>query len=291
MLLPSALSCDTSRPTPRSQFRSSLFASPPLSPPPTSHSTTSPSAISGLFTSCRALQSMLSPPPQVPAHANHQLPSPPLAHSEIASPIKLRLRSRKAPSTESDGLARKRITKRTAAHIPRGVNKRRRDGSDDMASSAVLGEESDDAESRSPSPDLEHHQHTPTPSTPKRLRLAPPIIPLGLERSDFHSLPQDNLVPSIEGSDAQSQPPHPHSQSRGEDEPAGEEEWTTEDDRMLVELVLEKLKLSKSEWQDCARSLGRDRNSLGRRWKSLMVNGEVGLKSRQRRTRVYNSWR
>jgi hypothetical protein len=41
--------------------------------------------------------------------------------------------------------------------------------------------------------------------------------------------------------------------------------------------VLEKLKLTKSDWQDCARSLGKDRGSVGRRWKSLMVNGEVGL--------------
>jgi hypothetical protein len=68
--------------------------------------------------------------------------------------------------------------------------------------------------------------------------------------------------------------------------------WSTEEDRILVELVLEKLKLTKSDWQDCARSLGKDRGSVGRRWKTLMVNGDVGLKRGcLRRPRVYGTWR
>jgi hypothetical protein len=71
----------------------------------------------------------------------------------------------------------------------------------------------------------------------------------------------------------------------------GMEEWSHEDDRLLVELVLEKLKLTKSDWQDCARSLGKDRSSVGRRWKSLMGAGEVGLKSRPRRARIHGTWR
>jgi hypothetical protein len=71
----------------------------------------------------------------------------------------------------------------------------------------------------------------------------------------------------------------------------GGEEWSTEEDRLLVELVLEKLKLTKSDWQDCARSLGKDRGSVGRRWKSLMGGGEVGLKSRSRRAKIHGTWR
>jgi hypothetical protein len=71
----------------------------------------------------------------------------------------------------------------------------------------------------------------------------------------------------------------------------GGEEWSTEEDRLLVELVLEKLKLTKSDWQDCARSLGKDRGSVGRRWKSLMGGGEVGLKSRPRRAKIHGTWR
>ncbi|OAR00395.1 hypothetical protein LLEC1_06873 [Akanthomyces lecanii] len=100
-------------------------------------------------------------------------------------------------------------------------------------------------------------------------RTAPPrhkrtlSMPLGLERSDFHGLQQD--APSQQQSS----------------------DWTAEDDRMLVELVLEKLKLSKADWQDCARTLGKDRHALSRRWKSLILDDEVGLKRRK----IHSTWR
>jgi Myb-like DNA-binding domain len=123
------------------------------------------------------------------------------------------------------------------------------------------------------------------PSTPKRRRFAPEILPLGLERSDFHTLhlqsvsaSQENVLQSVEDSNEQ--------------DGGKEAEWTTEEDRLLVELVLEKLKLTKSDWQDCARSLGKDRGSVGKRWKSLMGNGEVGLRSRSsRRAKIHGTWR
>ncbi|CAK7220019.1 hypothetical protein SCUCBS95973_004015 [Sporothrix curviconia] len=121
----------------------------------------------------------------------------------------------------------------------------------------------------------------PRPQTPKRARIAPEALPLGLERSDFHALHANGI---------------PDDSSRTgtlvEMEADGEA-WSTEDDRMLVELVLEKLKLSKEEWQDCARSLGKDRHSLGRRWKSLMLHGDIGLKpsSRTRRSKIHGTWR
>ena len=115
------------------------------------------------------------------------------------------------------------------------------------------------------------------PSTPKRTRLAPEVLPLGLERSDFHQLQlqtfENQSQEALEGVEGK--------------EHGG---WSTEEDRLLVELVLEKLKLTKSDWQDCARSLGRDRGSVGRRWKSLMGGGEVGLK-RSRRGRIHQTWR
>lgn len=119
------------------------------------------------------------------------------------------------------------------------------------------------------------------PSTPKRMRLAPEVLPLGLERSDFHSLHlqkveaqcPDGLLQSIEGQETNN-------------------EWSTEEDRMLVELVLEKLQLSKSDWRDCARSLGKDRGSVGRRWKSLLGAGDVGLKRQlPRRAKLHGTWR
>jgi len=135
------------------------------------------------------------------------------------------------------------------------------------------------------------------PSTPKRMRrIAPEVLPLGLERSDFHGL-------HLTGADTNTEEPFVFSAGRTrnsknkeehDDDEDGEEggEWSTEEDRMLVELVLEKLKLSKSEWQDCARSLGKDKASVGRRWKSLMGAGEVGLKGRRRtRSGLHSTWR
>lgn len=128
------------------------------------------------------------------------------------------------------------------------------------------------------------------PSTPKRRRFAPEILPLGLERSDFHALHLQNVTSSQENvlQNAES------SSSSSNAAQVGREgaEWSEEEDRLLVELVLEKLKLTKSDWQDCARSLGKDRGSVGKRWKSLMGNGDVGLRSRShRRAKIHGTWR
>lgn len=130
------------------------------------------------------------------------------------------------------------------------------------------------------------------PSTPKRRRrVAPEVLPLGLERSDFHTLHlaemgrdgEDGAFVFKAGNIAQSD-------ETGETD---DEEWSTEEDRLLVELVLEKLKLSKSDWQDCARSLGKDRGNVGKRWKSLIGGGEVGLKRKRKpRTELHSTiWR
>jgi hypothetical protein len=138
--------------------------------------------------------------------------------------------------------------------------------------------------------DSEAEQEHEGPSTPKRMRLAPEILPLGLERSDFHSL----KLQAIEQSQSQGQEAVDSVEGESEvKEGDGDQgEWTTEEDRVLVELVLEKLKLTKSDWQDCARSLGRDRGSVGRRWKSLMGGGEVGLKrNHARRGKIHQTWR
>lgn len=170
--------------------------------------------------------------------------------------------------------------KRTVA--TRGVSKRRRALDDDM------GRNDEEADSE---PETTQYQENemipeedvdlpPRPQTPKRARIAPEVLPLGLERSDYHELHRDGVFKdddnTAEGTDVVVE--------------ADGESWSTEDDRMLVELVLEKLKLSKSDWQDCARSLGKDRSSVGRRWKSLMINGDVGLK-RSRRSKLHGTWR
>jgi hypothetical protein len=106
---------------------------------------------------------------------------------------------------------------------------------------------------------------------------------MGLERSDFRKLQLQTEFPDAEA--------NPEAQDPSREGAGDNEQWSSAEDRLLVELVLEKLKLSKSDWQDCARSLGKDRGSVGRRWKSLMGGGEIGLKSRPRRGKIHATWR
>lgn len=204
--------------------------------------------------------------------------------------MKLRLRSHRAAETTGLGIStadhpkvRKKVVKRSAP--ARGPNKRRRAVDDDM------GRDDEDVDSdldilSNEIPEMETavDVELQRPQTPKRARIAPEVLPLGLERSDYHALHAkgngafgDEGVVQAEGSDVVLE--------------ADGEKWSTEDDRILVELVLEKLKLSKSDWQDCARSLGKDRGSVGRRWKSLMINGEVRLKRNSRRSKIHGTWR
>ena len=190
--------------------------------------------------------------------------------------------------------------KRSAAVAPaRGLNKRRRAVDDDMGRYNNDGYESNSdieqhelenpfnlqVQDKENSPHQEQQPEDVTPHTPKRSRIAPEVLPLGLERTDFHELGVLR--------DATNSTPPPTNRTGADIVLEGDgEPWSTEEDRMLVELVLEKLKLTKSDWQDCARSLGKDRGSVGRRWKSLMVNGDVGLKKGgSRRARLHGTWR
>lgn len=292
MLLPSALSCDASQP-PLTRLQTALFASPPASPPQLS----TQNAIGNIFSSCRSLQSLLAPAPIIPAITSEPITPPASSHAQQLTPpmehamppLKLRLRSRKTDAQSTSATAggelaprRKRIVKRSAP--PRGPNKRRRPMDDDRGRD---DEDSDlDVEFQEGNEDPESlAQEPPRPQTPKRARIAPEILPLGLERSDYHGLHITNALANDEGS---SRP------ERNDEDFVVEvdgEPWTTEEDRILVELVLEKLKLTKSDWQDCARSLGKDRSSVGRRWKSLMINGEVGIKRSSRRSKLHGTWR
>ncbi|KAF3355492.1 ATP synthase D chain [Verticillium dahliae VDG1] len=248
MLMPSAFSCDASQQHyqsyPHTRLQSALFASPPASPP----TLTSTPAIGNIFNTCRSLQSLLTTPPPPERAQLTQLPTPPMAHAP--SPIKLRLRPR-APrpdnSSAPDSRPRKKIIEA-------------------------------DSESDADVPAM-----PAAPSTPKRARIAPEVIPLGLARTDYHNLhaASDTNLPLLN-----------LAQGSGVEVERDGEHWSTEDDRILVELVLEKLRLSKTEWQDCARSLGKDRNSLSRRWRSLMAQGDVGLKPTRasRRGKLHGTW-
>lgn len=270
MLLPSALQCEPPRP-PTTRLQAALVASPPASPPSLSTQT----AFGNIISTCRSLQALVATPEtSSPAPATTQQPTPPMSHAE-PPPLKFRLRSRtRAEERGEHVMPRKRIVKRQP---PRGANKRRRSLEDDM------GRDNDKEVSEVEG--LSEAEEREAPQTPKRARIAPEAIPLGLSRADYHDLhlreqeAQQGL--GIRGLDRS-----------GEARGGTSEEWTVEDDRILVELVLEKLKLTKSDWQDCARSLGKDRHSVGRRWKSLMANGEVGLKTRSgRRAKLHSTWR
>ncbi|KAJ4272294.1 hypothetical protein NW762_001006 [Fusarium torreyae] len=246
MLLPSALPCDASH-SAHSRLQASLF-SPPASPPAFS----SHSSFANIMTTCRSLQSLLSTPAPIltDSHAApslNQLPTPPLAHAP--PPLKLGLRPRQQ---RREPVGPKKVTKRAA---PRGVNKRRRVTDDNADHYSSASESCSESPSRYPAEQV-------APSTPKRTRIAPEQLPLGLDRSDFHNMHfrQGGQIPN--------------------DEDSEEEDWSAEDDRVLIEIVLEKLRLSKAEWQDCARNLGRDRHAVDRRWKTLLLNGDIGLKTR-----------
>ncbi len=202
-----------------------------------------------------------------------------MSHAALPSPgpMKLRLRSSKAHSN-GERLPRKKIIKRAP---PRGINKRRRSVDDDMGR---------DDSSSDEDPEEEH----PRPSTPKRARIAPEVLPLGLERSDFHGL-QEGSSTTTTTTTTTAQDVGTTEGTEVEVEADGEG-WSKEDDQVLVELVLEKLKLSKSDWEEIGKSFGnlgsrRDRSSCGRRWKTLMASGDIGLKSRSRRAKIHGTWR
>ena len=118
-------------------------------------------------------------------------------------------------------------------------------------------------------------------------------MPLGLERRDFFAL-QPTPLPNFSrpqcnhylSNEDLSPPLQDDDEVCGSTLNADNGEWDSEDDSVLVDLVLEKLRLSRRDWEECARVLGTDGRSLGRRWKQLVGDGEVGLKFRRGRRGV-----
>ncbi|KAK2771983.1 hypothetical protein FQN53_004820 [Emmonsiellopsis sp. PD_33] len=284
MLLPSALSCDSRQhPTTRARFAASrLF---PSTPPPNDDSFI---AGNGLLGTCRALQSLLnSSPASTPRRAKPE---------RLQSPLHVR------PQTITRA---QKVVKKQAP--PRGVNKRRREVYEDDSDremgmgmgvggvgAGLLGDGF---------------------LTPKRRRRAPEELPLGLGREDFRRLdvdtPVDGMVIGARfrsnnadcdgGAECDDDATISIPEIRSDDDdtvpcsssPDPNSDWSSEDDRRLVELVLEKLKLSKRDWNECARKMGKDNDSVGRRWKALVGEGNVGLRRGRRmvRGRIDESWR
>lgn len=304
MLLPSALPCDMRRRPTRFTSTRLISPTPPPSDPaehlPESSGSGSGSG-NGLLGTCRALQNLLngspapSPAPTSRRTKPSRLQSPALIRSSPAS----NTRSRKSVSrsscfgqasskTPSQAQAQNRMRQRQR---PRGVNKRRRSVyENDLDMDVDM-----DVDGESHSSGKRHSGF----STPKRRRHLPYDLPLGLSQSDFYSLHSppisqspphsyhnhnyleynnnnnssqyqpsnpDNPLPSIE--EADEMPPHNQNPST----------WSPEDDQRLVELVLDNFRLSRRDVDVCARRLGRDGESVGRRWRDLVGDGIVGLR-------------
>ncbi|KAJ5983536.1 hypothetical protein N7481_005635 [Penicillium waksmanii] len=206
-------------------------------------------------------------------------PSPPQPAAPLNAIAQTRTTCIATPNTSPAILA---TTPPPAPSAPaHGAKKRRRSNLDDES-------DSDNEISRN------------RPSTPKRQRHVPYELPLGLSSTDFYSLHSppitqsppspaqrrldqrlqefgarvdpDAPLPSIEEADASAPAPA-----------LSADEWSAEEDQRLLQLVLERFRLSQKEWDECARQMGRQTTSdVGRRWHSLVTGGRIGLRSSRR---------
>ncbi|KAL4890358.1 hypothetical protein BDV59DRAFT_184863 [Aspergillus ambiguus] len=268
MLLPSALPCDMRRPSRLTPSR--LFSTPPPS------DDDFPSR-NGLLGTCRTLQSLLNASPaSSPRRAKPQ---------RLQSPLHIR------PTSSARSRKHKEIN--SSLKPTRGVNKRRRDRFEEDVDEDTISEPEMGARCRF--------------STPKRRRQVPYDLPLGLSQSDFYSLhsPPTTQSPPSPAHQRKQDPPAPNDSAPSFDpdaalpsieeaeEPAvPDDAWTTDDDQRLVEIVLEKFQLSQRDWDECARRIGKDNASVGRRWQALVGDGNVGLRRGRRmvRGRLNESW-
>ena len=123
----------------------------------------------------------------------------------------------------------------------------------------------------------EQPMHTDGPSTPKRQRRVPLLMPLGLSAEDFEGLDATpRTLPETPHGETDEEVDMPAEADDADEATQGD--WTGVDDRVLVSTVLDKLSLSKRDWNDCARRMGKEGDSLGKRWKVLLGDGDVGLR-------------
>ena len=114
-------------------------------------------------------------------------------------------------------------------------------------------------------------------STPKRQRRAPLLMPLGLSAEDFEGLDATpRALPETPKKEAHEEVNMPDAINQAAE--TSERDWSLTDDRILVSTVLDKLSLSRGDWNDCARRFGAEGDSLGKRWKVLVGDGEVRLR-------------
>ena len=151
-----------------------------------------------------------------------------------------------------------------------------------------------------PPPSTEKLREVPQPSTPRRPTVRRGVVRTPVNKNKrcraaaFAGNPPDHdeglrdpfSTPKNKRVKMATAPSPPNRNLRDMRSPLREEEeqqWTANEDRVLVELVLQRLRLTKDDWEDCARSLGRrNAKSLGRRWENLVANKDVGLREKRR---------
>ncbi|KAL2863445.1 uncharacterized protein BJX67DRAFT_363969 [Aspergillus lucknowensis] len=281
MLLPSALSCDLRRSSRFTPMR--LFSTPP----PSNDDSGLPG--NGLLGTCRALQSLLNGSPA---------PSPRRARSaRLQSPLDIR--PTPPPPVTSSRKRRtspKRCSSKPLSPRPsRGPNKRRRSTYEEDVEMEL------DPDTTPMPYDMNSYSN---PSTPKRRRHLPYDLPLGLSQTDFYSLHSPPITKSPPSPERRRQnganPPQfdPDAPLPSIEEsvelapPTDDMSWSADDDQRLVEMVLEKFQLSKRDWDECARRMGKDHASVGQRWQALVGEGNVGLRRGRRmvRSRIHKDW-
>lgn len=311
MLLPSALSCESRQYSTRSRFASTrLF---PSTPPPSDDSFV---AGNGLLGTCRALQSLLnSSPAQSPRRAKP---------GGLQSPLHI-VRPQPQPHHNYATRTPKRVVK-PAAKPARGLHKRRREAYEDQSDVEMmtatptshdkystpkrprrapfelpLGLESSDFRSLDSPYEPESHFQPQSPSTAQSQPSATPAtLPWNFHGDNPNTDRDTNLnmnlnldVATTFQFDSHNLRNQIHPFSSHSDPISSPSDWTSDDDKRLVEMVLDKLKLSKRDWNDCARRMGKDHDSVGKRWKALVGEGNVGLRRGRRmvRGRIDESWR
>ena len=213
---------------------------------------------STILASCRALQNLLNTTPALSCQSKStQTHEERRTQTRTCVPLHL--------STHS---STSRKSSQPAPTPPRGTKKRRRDDYEADEKSGL----------HSPDLDQENYGY----STPKRQRRIPLSMPLGLCAADFRSLdepePTTLDVSQLNMPLSPSTPLTPGTSTTSTPGTSTATSWTAADDRALVSTVLEKLQLSRYEWNDCARILGKDKDTLGRRWRMLVGDGDVGLR-------------
>ncbi|EED18154.1 conserved hypothetical protein [Talaromyces stipitatus ATCC 10500] len=268
MLMQSALSCDTRKFLGQQYYRT---LSP--TPPPSSDS------ISGsLLGVSRKLQNLLNVSPGA-------TPSTPPRSVRLASPFhqemkanksKPKTRSRKTtPKTTPKPSTPRAITPTVSrAQTPTAPPRTRK------RSRSVYEDGESETEIEMAGPRRLRDEYT----TPKRLRHFPYHMPRGLGIADFESLNGHSAEQNTSHQETESEAlpqiilPSIEIEDTEVSNTNDKADWTAEEDEQLVDMVLEKFRLTKRDWQECARRIGKDDASVGKRWQALLGEGNIGLR-------------